>query len=130
MDGFTGRNRHEKQDPSRDPVRSLRCNSPRRRRTSRDVQKVSFPSGSDTASGYLALPAGFGRHPAVVVIQEWWGVNDWLKEQAQRVADEGYVALAVDLYRGKVATDAEMAHELARGLPQDRGVRDLPLLHG
>ena len=90
-----------------------------------NLQKVSFPSGSDTASGYLALPAGSGRHPAVVVIQEWWGVNDWVKEQAQRFAGEGYVALAVDLYRGKVATDAEMAHELARGLPQDRGVRDL-----
>jgi carboxymethylenebutenolidase len=60
-----------------------------------------------------------------VVIHEWWGLNDWVKEQAQRFASEGYVTLAVDLYRGKVATDADMAHELMRGLPQDRGVRDL-----
>ncbi|HUB17680.1 MAG TPA: dienelactone hydrolase family protein [Acidobacteriaceae bacterium] len=89
------------------------------------MRHVTFPSGSDTASGYLYLPGGSGRHAAVVVIQEWWGVNDWVKEQAQRFANEGYVALAVDLYRGKVATDSEMAHELARGLPQDRGVRDL-----
>lgn len=90
-----------------------------------NMQRVSFPSGSDTASGFLYLPGGSGRHAAVVVIQEWWGVNDWVKEQAQHFANEGYVALAVDLYRGKIATDSDMAHELARGLPQDRGVRDL-----
>ncbi|HVT97576.1 MAG TPA: dienelactone hydrolase family protein [Acidobacteriaceae bacterium] len=89
------------------------------------LQKVTFPSGGDTATAYLALPTGSGRHPAIVVIQEWWGVNDWVREQAQQFANEGYVALAVDLYRGRIATDAEMAHELMRGLPQDRGVRDL-----
>jgi len=88
-------------------------------------QPVTFASGSDSASGLLYLPSGAGPHPAIVVIQEWWGVNDWIKEQASRFADEGYVALAVDLYRGQVAADAEMAHELSRGLPQDRGVRDL-----
>ena len=86
---------------------------------------VTFPSGDDTAHGFLYLPSSSGAHPAVVVIQEWWGGNDWVKEQAQHFANEGYVALAVDLYRGKVATDADMAHELMRGLPQDRGVRDL-----
>lgn len=88
-------------------------------------QQVSFPSGDQTASGLLYLPSGSGPHPAIVVIHEWWGLNDWVKEQASHLAGEGYVALAVDLYHGKVATDAEMAHELMRGLPQDRGVRDL-----
>ena len=88
-------------------------------------QPVTFPSGSETASGILYLPTGSGPHPAIVVIQEWWGLNDWIKEQASHFADEGYVALAVDLYRGKTATDPETAHELSRGLPQDRGVRDL-----
>jgi carboxymethylenebutenolidase len=90
-----------------------------------NMQEVTFPSGSDTAHGLLYLPGGTGPHPAVVIIHEWWGLNDWVKEQAQHFANEGYVALAVDLYRGKVATDADMAHELMRGLPQDRGVRDL-----
>jgi len=90
-----------------------------------NMRAVTFPSGNDTGQGFLYLPGGSGRHAAVVVIQEWWGVNDWVKEQAQHFANEGYVALAVDLYRGKVATDPEMAHELMRGLPQDRGVRDL-----
>ncbi|HEX4311491.1 MAG TPA: dienelactone hydrolase family protein [Acidobacteriaceae bacterium] len=90
-----------------------------------NMQAVTFPSGSETGQGFLYTPGGSGPHAAVIVIQEWWGVNDWVKEQAQHFAAEGYVALAVDLYRGKVATDADMAHELMRGLPQDRGVRDL-----
>lgn len=78
------------------------------------------------ASGYLSLPKdGSGKHPAVVVIQEWWGLNDWIKEQADRLAGQGYVALAVDLYRGKATADPNEAHELMRGLPQDRGVSDL-----
>jgi carboxymethylenebutenolidase len=73
----------------------------------------------------LYEPAGPGPHPGLIVIHEWWGLNDWIKDQAQRFASEGYVALAVDLYRGQVATDADTAHQLSRGLPQDRGVRDL-----
>src|ERR1700761_8288125 len=88
-------------------------------------QPVTFASGSESASALLYLPAGSGPHPAIVVIHEWWGLNDWGKEEASHWADQGYVALAVDLYRGKVATDQETAHELSRGLPQDRGVRDL-----
>jgi len=88
-------------------------------------QEVSFPAGGETAHGLLYLPAGGGAHPGLIVIHEWWGLNDWVKQQAQHFADQGYVTLAVDLYRGKIATDAETAHELSRGLPQDRGVRDL-----
>jgi carboxymethylenebutenolidase len=88
-------------------------------------QAVTFPSGSETARGFLYLPQGSGPHPAVIVIQEWWGVTDWIKQEAADYASKGYVALAVDLYRGKVADSADMAHELMRGLPQDQGVRDL-----
>lgn len=86
---------------------------------------VTFPSSDGTARGLLYLPSGAGPHPGLIVIQEWWGVNDWIKQQAARYASNGYVALAVDLYRGKVADDPETAHELMRGLPQDQGVRDL-----
>lgn len=88
-------------------------------------QAITFPSGSGTAQGILYLPSGPGPHPALVVIHEWWGLNDWIKEEAAGYAAKGYVALAVDLYRGKVATDPETAHELSRGLPQDQGVQDL-----
>ncbi len=86
---------------------------------------VSYPSGSETVSGYLAVPDGAGRKPALVVIHEWWGLNDWVKAKADGFAKQGYVALAVDLYRGKVATDADMAHQLMRGLPDDRALRDM-----
>lgn len=89
------------------------------------TQTVSFKSGEDTVSAYVALPEGTGKHPAVIVIHEWYGLNDWVKEQAQKFAELGYVTLAADLYRGKVAANPEEAHELMRGLPQDRGVRDL-----
>jgi carboxymethylenebutenolidase len=88
-------------------------------------QPVSFQSGNETVHGLLYLPAGPGPHPAIVVIHEWWGLVDWIKDQAADLADQGYVALAVDLYRGKSASDADTAHQLMRGLPQDRGVRDL-----
>jgi carboxymethylenebutenolidase len=86
---------------------------------------VSYPSGAETVSGYLALPDAPGRKPAIVVIQEWWGLNDFVKGKADSFAKQGYVALAVDLYRGKVATDADTAHQLMRGMPEDRAIRDL-----
>lgn len=91
----------------------------------RAQQAVSFPSSHGSAHGLLYLPQGSGPHPALVVIHEWWGLNDWIKEQAAGYAKQGYVALAVDLYHGKVADNPETAHELMRGLPQDQGVRDL-----
>lgn len=91
----------------------------------RAQQPVTFPSGDSTGQGLLYLPQGAGPHPALVLIHEWWGLNDWIKQQAAKYAGEGYVVLAVDLYHGKIASDPETAHELMRGLPQDQGVRDL-----
>ena len=89
------------------------------------TETVQFSSGKDTISGFLALPEKPGPHPAMIVIQEWWGLNDWVKEQTVKLAEQGYVALAVDLYRGQVAADPAEAHELMRGMPQDRAIRDL-----
>jgi carboxymethylenebutenolidase len=89
------------------------------------AQTVQFPSGKETVSGFLALPDKAGPQPAIIVIHEWWGLNDWVKEQTEKLAAQGYVALAVDLYRGKTANDPSEAHELMRGLPQDRAVRDM-----
>ena len=88
-------------------------------------KSISYPSGTETVTGYLALPEGAGRKPAIVVIQEWWGLNDFIRGKADDFARKGYVALAVDLYRGKVATDPDTAHQLMRGLPEDRAMRDL-----
>jgi carboxymethylenebutenolidase len=90
-----------------------------------DGKPVSYKSGDETVQGILYTPAGKGPFPALIVIHEWWGLNDWVKEQASKLADQGYAALAVDLYRGKVATTPDMAHEIMRGVPEDRAKRDL-----
>jgi carboxymethylenebutenolidase len=89
------------------------------------TETVEFPNGKETVTGFLATPEKPGRYPAVIVVHEWWGLNDWVKEQTEKIADQGMVALAVDLYRGKVAADASEAHELSRALSQDRALSDL-----
>jgi carboxymethylenebutenolidase len=86
---------------------------------------VSYKSGEESVQGLLYTPEGKGPFPALVVIHEWWGVNDWVKDQAAKLADQGYIALAVDLYRGKVAATPDEAHEIMRGVPEDRAARDL-----
>ena len=88
-------------------------------------KKVSYKSGDDTVQAVLYAPEGKGPFPGIVVIHEWWGLNDWVKEQASRLSDQGYIALAIDLYRGKVATTPDEAHEIMRGVPEDRAKRDL-----
>ncbi|SRR6266496_1327087 len=89
------------------------------------AKDVSYKSGDDTVQAILYTPPGNGPFPALVVVHEWWGLNDWVKEQASKLSDEGYVTLAIDLYRGKVATTSDLAHELMRGVPDDRASRDL-----
>jgi carboxymethylenebutenolidase len=90
-----------------------------------DRKAVSYKSGEETVNGILYTPVGKGPFPALIVIHEYWGLNDWVKEQAGKLADQGYVALAIDLYRGKVADNPDLAHELMRGVPDDRARRDL-----
>jgi len=90
-----------------------------------DGKPVSYKSGDETVQGILYTPAGKGPFPAIIVIHEWWGLNDWIKDQALKLSDQGYVTLAIDLYRGKVATTSDEAHEIMRGVPEDRAKRDL-----
>jgi carboxymethylenebutenolidase len=80
-------------------------------------KEVSFKRpDSKTLEGYLAEPTNAGSAPAVVVIQEWWGVNDQIRGVADRLATAGYLALVPDLYRGKSTVEAEEAHHLMSGL--------------
>jgi carboxymethylenebutenolidase len=67
--------------------------------------------------GYLAQPEEVpGGRPGVIVIQEWWGLNDNIRAMARRLAGHGYAALAVDLYGGRVAEDPAAARELMQGV--------------
>ena len=69
-----------------------------------------------TVPAYLAEPANPSGAPAIVVIQEWWGINEQIRGVADRLAAAGYLALVPDLYRGKTTVEAEEAHHLMSGL--------------
>jgi carboxymethylenebutenolidase len=88
------------------------------------LQNVSFPSNGGRAYGYLALPST-GSGPGLIVIQEWWGLTDHVASLAERFAQEGFVALAPDLFGGRTTHNAAEASELMQALPADQAVRDL-----
>jgi carboxymethylenebutenolidase len=89
------------------------------------TETVSYKSGDETVSGFLATPSTPGRHPGLIAIHEWWGLTPWVKEEAEKFADQGYVVLAVDLYRGKLTSDPKEAAQFSRELNKDRAIRDL-----
>jgi len=90
------------------------------------AETVEFKSNGNNATGYLVKPPS-GSGPGVLVIQEWWGLDDDLKKMADKLAASGFVALAPDLYHGKVAGHTEMdkAAQLMNSLPPDRATRDM-----
>jgi carboxymethylenebutenolidase len=87
-------------------------------------QMVEFSSNGGSASGYLAIPAK-GTGPGVIVIQEWWGLVDHIKDVCDRFAKEGYVALAPDLYHGESTKSPDEAGKLMMALRIDEAERDL-----
>lgn len=89
------------------------------------TETITLGTGDAKFNCYVARPAGDKPAPGLILIHEWWGLNDWIKKQADRYAALGYVAIAPDLYHGEVAKDAEHAHELMRGLADERAVADM-----
>ena len=85
---------------------------------------VEFPSNGTKGSGYLSVPAS-GEGPGIVVIQEWWGLNDQIKEVCDRYAQEGFVALAPDLYRGTTTTEPDEAQKLMMSLNIEQAAKDM-----
>jgi carboxymethylenebutenolidase len=90
-------------------------------RVGRDIE---FPSNGDAARAYLALPAR-GSGPGVLVLQEWWGLVDHIRDVSDRLARAGFVALAPDLYRGETTGDPDAAGRLMMDLEIPRAARDL-----
>jgi len=90
------------------------------------MSMIEFASNGSTARGHLTVPAG-GSGPGVIVVQEWWGVDPGIKTVCDQLADEGFVALAPDLYHGELAAHDEMdkASQLMSQLPMDRAARDM-----
>jgi dienelactone hydrolase len=84
------------------------------------TREVSYPAGDVEAKGLLALPDLEGKRPGVLVVHEWWGINDYARNRARMLAELGYVALAVDMYGdGKVATHPEDAGDFAKAVMSD-----------
>jgi carboxymethylenebutenolidase len=89
---------------------------------------VQYPSGNVTVRAYVAAPHTKEKRPAVIVIQEWWGLTNHIKDIAKRYAAEGYVAIAPDLYSrlgNALTTDAGEAGKLMNTLKQEDGLTDL-----
>ncbi|PYS69676.1 MAG: dienelactone hydrolase [Acidobacteria bacterium] len=87
-------------------------------------ENVEFDSNGGRTDGYLAVPAS-GSGPGVVVIQEWWGLVDHIKDVCDRFAAEGFVALAPDLYHGKITKSPDEAGKLMMALRVDEAEKDL-----
>ena len=79
----------------------------------------------DGSTGFLARPTSDESFPGIVMIHEWWGLNDNIKETASELASHGYVVLAVDLFEGEVATDAQKAMQLVSGFEQDSAISNM-----
>lgn len=85
------------------------------------TETLSFDTANGPTSAYSAMP-DIPTGKAVIVIQEWWGLNDHIKDITNRYADEGFVAIAPDLYRGKLAANPAEAGEMMQALAIDDGL--------
>lgn len=89
------------------------------------TEMITFQAGETEVPAYLARPDDEHAHPGIVVIQEWWGLVPHIKEVAERIAREGYVALAPDLYHGEKAEEPDEARKLAMKLDRERAVAEI-----
>ncbi|GMW00944.1 MAG: putative carboxymethylenebutenolidase [Candidatus Hydrogenedentota bacterium] len=87
-------------------------------------EMIEFPINGKSSPGYLALPKA-GEGPGVIVLQEWWGLVDHIKDVADRFAREGFVALAPDLYHGKTTKSPDDAGKLMMALNISETEKDL-----
>ncbi len=85
---------------------------------------IEFPSNGSREQGYLAVPTS-GTGPGVVVIQEWWGLVDHIKDVCDRFAEAGFVALAPDLYHGRSTTEPDEAAKAMMALRMEQAARDM-----
>ena len=88
-------------------------------------KNVEFPSNGHTCQGYLATPPNGGEGPAVVVIQEWWGLVDHIRDVVDRFASEGFVAIAPDLYHGKTTKSPDDAGKMLMELDAERAALEI-----
>jgi carboxymethylenebutenolidase len=88
------------------------------------MPEVEFESNGASAPGYLAVPED-GGGAATIVLQEWWGVDDHIRSVCDRLAHEGFLALAPDLYRGETTTQPDEAQQLMMALNMEQAEKDM-----
>lgn len=88
-------------------------------------ETLQFNTANGASTAYVAIPDDEASGKAVVVVQEWWGLNEHIKDIANRYAKEGFIAIAPDLYRGKLAKDAEEAGKLMHNLEIEDGLNTI-----
>ncbi len=86
------------------------------------TETLNFDTAGGATCGYVAMPDSGPGHKAVILIQEWWGLNDHIKDIAGRYAEEGFTCIAPDLYRGTIAKDADEAGKLMHALAVEDGL--------
>ena len=86
---------------------------------------VNFGTNGGTADGYLAHPIDPGSYPALIVIQEWWGVDAHIRDVTERFARLGFAAIAPDLYHGQVTSEPDAARKMAMSLEYDRAAKEI-----
>jgi carboxymethylenebutenolidase len=104
---------------------SFAADRPASRGAGNDTTLVRIGTGNSQTAAFVALPANPQKAPVVVVVQEWWGLNAQIRDVAQRLARQGYIAIVPDLYHGRLAEDAMQAHELSRSVTDEGSARDL-----
>lgn len=85
------------------------------------TESLSFDTAGGATDAFVAMPEGETER-AVILIHEWWGLNDHIKDIAERYAAEGFIAIAPDLYRGVIATNPDEASKMMHGLAIDDGL--------
>jgi carboxymethylenebutenolidase len=88
------------------------------------MPEVEFPSGAGTTPGYLAEPAS-GSGPATIVLQEWWGLDEHIRSVCERLAGEGFFALAPNLYRGEATAKPTEAQQRMMALSLEQAEADM-----
>src|SRR3989344_806430 len=127
--GFFLFKKYSKRPPSQDQTVTTPSPTPTNLLTLESTPKYEVSSQNvnyyGNVNGYLAKPAQDGTYPGIVMIHEWWGLNDNIREMAKLLASQGYIVLAVDLHNGKVAQTADEARELTSSLNQDEALNNM-----
>jgi carboxymethylenebutenolidase len=86
---------------------------------------VNIPVNGDGAQAFVAMPDDDAKHPGLVVIQEWWGLEPHIKDIAQKLAVEGFIVMVPDLFHGKVATEPDDAGKMMMAMDMERAIREI-----